>query len=55
MSKMSKMIKILTTSPSEQATIDLWGEHAAWISLHKTKDEGPSPLEVERIRSYASG
>ena len=24
--------------------IDLWGEHVAWISFHKTKDEGPSPL-----------
>ena len=35
--------------------IDLWGKHAAWISFHKTKDEGPSSLEVERIRGYASG
>ena len=35
--------------------IDLWVEHAAWISFHKTKDEGLSLLEVERISGYASG
>ena len=31
------------------------GGDVAWISFHKTKDEGPSPLEVERICGYASG